>query len=121
MAMDGGATLTTMATTDTTPLGIATGTILGTTVAPATTGASDALGVAIMPDGADTMAVTTTGTMEAMPIAIGMATAMVDPIVVGIDTTIHLALAMVEAQEATTIEHRTMLSTDVPSAIQVVP
>lgn len=109
-AMDAGVPLTTMATTVGMTHGVAVGTTLGTMVALDTTGATDVLGVASTPAGVVTM--------EAMPIAIGMATAMADTMVVGIDTTALLALAMAEAQVGTMIEPPTMLSTDVPLATQ---
>lgn len=117
-AMDAGVPLTTMATTVGMTHGVAIGTTLGTMVVLDTTGATDVLGVASTPAGVATMATTTVVTMEAMPIAIGMATAMADTMVVGIDTTALLALAMAEAQVGTMIEPPTMLSTDVPLAIQ---
>lgn len=117
-AMDAGVPLTTMATTVGMTHGVAIGTTLGTMVALDTTGATDVLGVVSTPAGVATMEDTTVVTMEAMPIAIGMATAMADTMVVGIDTTALLALAMAEAQVGTMIEPPTMLSTDVPLATQ---
>lgn len=116
--MDAGVPLTTMATTVGMTHGVAIGTTLGTMVALDTTGATDVLGVASTPAGVATMADTTVVTMEAMPIATGMAIAMADTMVVGIDTTALLALAMAEAQVGTMIEPPTMLSTDVPLATQ---
>lgn len=119
-AMDAGVPLTTMATTVGMTHGVAIGTTLGTMVALDTTGATDALGVASTPAGVGVaiMVVTMEATMVAMPIATGMATAMDDTMVVGIDTTVPLALAMAEAQAGTIIDLRTTLSTDVPLAIR---
>lgn len=117
-AMDAGVPLTTMATTVGMTHGVAIGTTLGTMEALDTTGATDVLGVASTPAGVATMADTTVVTMETMPIATGMATAMADTMVVGIDTTALLALAMAEAQVGTMIGLRTMPSTDVPLATQ---
>ena len=113
-ATDAGVPLTTMATT----VGMTHGVAIGTTLD--TTGATDALGVASMPAGVGVaiMVVTMEATMVAMPIATGMATAMDDTMVVGIDTTVPLALAMAEAQAGTIIDLRTTLSTDVPLAIR---